>query len=273
MNLSTRTIFLSCIFYIPVYLLLDFMLNRHSFEESDYTIYISTFRICLFFYIPVIFLLKFIIDLQSKEVKIFLDDILKPLWMLWCFNLSSISFVGSLKMGYYILFELGKKRITESETYPWYVLFILSKIPELLDTVFTVLRSKKLVALQWYHHLATLLICYSLIDLECDQFSIFFFMNYTVHFFMYGYFGLYCVYGQKPLKKFGTFVNWIQTIQMFIAVLYSFFLYFKKTETCNYTPDDDERNTYAFYGIGMYMSYLLLFLALMFERKERIKEI
>ena len=42
----------------------------------------------------------------------------------------------------------------------WVVLFIFSKIPELGDTVFIVLRKKPLIFLHWYHHVTVLLFCW-----------------------------------------------------------------------------------------------------------------
>ena len=40
-------------------------------------------------------------------------------------------------------------------------LFIISKIPELIDTVFIVLRKKPLIFLHWYHHVTVLLYCWN----------------------------------------------------------------------------------------------------------------
>eukprot|EP00121_Abeoforma_whisleri_P001309 Awhi_evm1s1164 len=42
----------------------------------------------------------------------------------------------------------------------WTTLFIFSKIPELFDTAFIVLRRSKLIFLHWYHHITVLLFCW-----------------------------------------------------------------------------------------------------------------
>lgn len=41
----------------------------------------------------------------------------------------------------------------------WYTVFVLSKVAELLDTAFIVLRKQRLITLHWVHHVLTL--CYS----------------------------------------------------------------------------------------------------------------
>jgi hypothetical protein len=43
---------------------------------------------------------------------------------------------------------------------PWTMYFCLSKIPELLDTVFIVLRKRPLKFLQYYHHIVTMWFCW-----------------------------------------------------------------------------------------------------------------
>ena len=174
--------------------------------------------------------------------------------------------------GKYLLNDYRTLRVTESYANFWYYAFIISKIPELLDTFFIILRSKPLVALQWYHHFATLLICYNISHLACDEFTVFFFMNYFVHFFMYSYFGLYTVYS-KSLKIFGTFVNIIQTLQMILAICLAIYLYnSNESLKCNYIIKIDEINYLYTFGMCMYLSYFILFVILFFDRQKRINK-
>jgi hypothetical protein len=44
---------------------------------------------------------------------------------------------------------------------PWTFYFCMSKIPELLDTVFIVLRKRPLRFLQYYHHIVTMWFCWA----------------------------------------------------------------------------------------------------------------
>ena len=39
----------------------------------------------------------------------------------------------------------------------WTYLFTMSKVPELMDTVFIVLRKQPLIFLHWYHHITVLI--------------------------------------------------------------------------------------------------------------------
>jgi hypothetical protein len=86
-------------------------------------------------------------------------------------------------------------------------LFILSKIPELVDTVFLVLKRKPVIFLNWYHHITVLLFCWHSYVTEAAYGLFFIAMNYTVHAVMYGYFALMAL---KILPKW--FPSWIITI-------------------------------------------------------------
>jgi hypothetical protein len=63
----------------------------------------------------------------------------------------------------------------------WVQLFILSKIPELIDTVFIVQRKRPLIFLHWYHHVTVLLYCWHSYATEASQALYFVAMNYSVH--------------------------------------------------------------------------------------------
>ncbi|MCP9265663.1 Elongation of very long chain fatty acids protein [Dirofilaria immitis] len=69
----------------------------------------------------------------------------------------------------------------------WGWLFIVSKLFELADTVFLVLRKKPLMFLHWYHHILTLIYAfYSYPHTPgFNRWGIF--MNFLVHAFMYSY--------------------------------------------------------------------------------------
>ena len=72
----------------------------------------------------------------------------------------------------------------------WVMLFIFSKVPELVDTVFIVVRKRPLIFLHWYHHITVLLYCWHAYATLSAAGLYFVAMNYTVHAIMYGYFSL-----------------------------------------------------------------------------------
>ncbi len=69
-------------------------------------------------------------------------------------------------------------------------IFIYSKIPELLDTIFMVLRNKKVIFLHWFHHATVLLYCWHAFHTSIASGIWFASMNYCVHSIMYMYFFL-----------------------------------------------------------------------------------
>ncbi|NWI76888.1 ELOV6 protein, partial [Dryoscopus gambensis] len=88
--------------------------------------------------------------------------------ILWSFSLTLFSFVSACrvwKQMFFLLRTKGFKRSVCSRSFYvhpvskfWIYLFVLSKLVELGDTLFIVLRKKKLVFIHWYHHLATLIL-------------------------------------------------------------------------------------------------------------------
>jgi elongation of very long chain fatty acids protein 6 len=146
-------------------------------------------------------------------------------------------------------------------------LFILSKFPELIDTVFIVLRKKPLIFLHWYHHVTVLAFCWHAYVSESGAGLWFIAMNYTVHAVMYFYYFLQAI---RAIPKW--FPSWIitsmQIIQMVIGtavVCYS--IYFKlygsehyPAGTCNVTTE----NLYV--GGIIYASYLYLFMEFAVKR-------
>lgn len=136
----------------------------------------------------------------------------------------------------------------------WVTLFIYSKIPELIDTVFIVLRKKPLIFLHWYHHVTVLLFCWSAFSTKAASGLYFVAMNYTVHALMYGY---YCLQALNVCpKSFPAYlITLSQIAQMFIGtfVCCSAWYYMLAGHECS----NDKSNLVA--GAGMYGSYLYLF--------------
>lgn len=98
----------------------------------------------------------------------------------------------------------------------WSMLFVFSKVAELLDTVFLVLNKKPLVFLHWYHHLTVLLLSWhaylsqSPISLHVMA------MNYSIHAVMYGYYFLRSI-GKWPQWLPPRWITMAQISQMIMG--------------------------------------------------------
>eukprot|EP00606_Chrysophyceae_sp_TOSAG23-5_P001468 GSChrysophyteH2.ASY1.ANO1.261.1 assembled CDS len=143
----------------------------------------------------------------------------------------------------------------------WVMLFIFSKLPELVDTVFIVLRKRPLIFLHWYHHVTVLLFCWNAYATLAGTGLYFVAMNYSVHALMYGY---YCLTALHLCpKSFPTIlITLSQIAQMFVGtgVCCSAWYYWYIGNTCH----NDITNLIA--GGIMYGSYLYLFTAFAFRR-------
>ena len=118
----------------------------------------------------------------------------------WNLGLSIFSFLGVYFTVPHLLNELGTHGLWHTIcSHPnkwhrqgapglWLSLFCMSKIPELVDTVFLVLSKKDVIFLHWYHHTTVMLYCWhAYVNLSSTGLW-FCCMNYTVHSIMYFYY-------------------------------------------------------------------------------------
>ena len=158
----------------------------------------------------------------------------------------------------------------------WVMLFVFSKVPELIDTIFIVLRKKPLIFLHWYHHVTVLLFCwngiyivfkYNIVNYLTAYSTMagsglyFVAMNYSVHALMYGY---YCLQALRVCPKSfpAVLITLSQIAQMFIGtgVCLSAWYFMLSGKQCS----NDISNLTA--GALMYGSYLFLFCQFAFRR-------
>eukprot|EP00592_Proboscia_alata_P003819 CAMPEP_0194367762 /NCGR_PEP_ID=MMETSP0174-20130528/15936_1 /TAXON_ID=216777 /ORGANISM="Proboscia alata, Strain PI-D3" /LENGTH=273 /DNA_ID=CAMNT_0039143763 /DNA_START=180 /DNA_END=998 /DNA_ORIENTATION=- len=150
---------------------------------------------------------------------------------LWNLFLSLFSFMGMVRMVPPLIYMSQTKSIRSNmcddpyatwlagSTGTWVQFFILSKIPELFDTFFVVVRKKPLIFLHWYHHITVLLYvwhgAYAIINPVAPIFGA---MNYGVHSLMYGYYFLMAI-GKKPKWLHASIITSAQILQMWVGMV------------------------------------------------------
>jgi len=136
----------------------------------------------------------------------------------------------------------------------WTWMFILSKIPELGDTVFIVLRKQKLIFLHWYHHMTVLIYCWYSFKEFAAPARWFMVMNFLCHSAMYSYYGLKALRFRVP-KGIAMVITSMQLLQMFVGCFITYMAFTIKSsgKACNVS------DTQLQMSLIMYISYAVLF--------------
>ncbi|KAJ3269183.1 hypothetical protein HDV01_001694 [Terramyces sp. JEL0728] len=127
----------------------------------------------------------------------------------------------------------------------WVCLFIYSKVPELVDTVFIVLRKKPLIFLHWYHHATVLLYCWHSYANNVGIGLYFVAMNYGVHAVMYFYYFMQAV-GICP-KNFpaylitaGQILQMVKKESIIVKSMERNLLQDEKEDSCYFSDDEGQ---------------------------------
>jgi hypothetical protein len=143
-------------------------------------------------------------------------------------------------------------------------LFCFSKIPELGDTVFLIVKCKKVRFLQWYHHTTVMLFCWLALATEYTPGLWFAMTNYFVHSIMYAYFFLMTYPSAarvvKPVAPLITVVQITQMVWGLIVNAIAIGTYFR-SGACQI------QGITVYSAIVMYASYFYLFSQLFFEAR------
>lgn len=144
----------------------------------------------------------------------------------------------------------------------WAMLFNFSKIVEMIDTAFIILRKKKLLFLHWYHHLTVMLFCWNAYSHATASGLYFLGMNYCVHSIMYGYYMLAAI-DIRPRWLPPVLITALQILQMVVGTgLCISAWYFR---TASGSPCHNALSNLVA-GLLMYASYFYLFSAFALER-------
>lgn len=138
----------------------------------------------------------------------------------------------------------------------WLFVFCVSKIPEMIDTVFLVIRGRKVIFLHWYHHITVMWFCWLSWAHMAPIGRAFCFMNLTVHSFMYAYYAL-ASHGLRP-KAFASSITVMQISQMLVGCVLILYIFRR--------PNCHNHAIIQWTGILMYGSYLFLFVKFFITR-------
>jgi len=146
----------------------------------------------------------------------------------------------------------------------WSWVLALSKVIELGDTAFIVLRKQNLLFLHWYHHVTTLMswwVMYSWYEPVQQWYVV---MNSFVHSFMYSYYALRALKVRLP-RPIAMGITTIQLMQMVFGVIVN--VYTIWTMYLNGKPEDcPHRNWLGLkVSFGIYVPYTILFAKLFMD--------
>lgn len=217
-------------------------------------------------WIPFVFVIAYLIFLKvgpayMKDKPAFRVQKLLAAWNL---GLSVFSTIGAMRTVPTLLFHLltrGPHYTVCQDANTWFgngvvgfwaLSFVLSKIPELVDTVFIVIRKRKLIFLHWYHHTTVLLLCWYGGATRQSAAIWFMSMNYSVHSIMYFYYYLSAI-GRRV--SWAHLVTTMQISQMFMGMLICAKVELARWRSlpCGITPGCH------FLASGIYLSYFYLF--------------
>lgn len=181
---------------------------------------------------------------------------------LWNVGLTVFSAAGS----YHMLGEMYESLVlrgldhsvcvacTNGRAQYWMWLFALSKIFELGDTVFIVLRKQRLIFLHWFHHILALVYTWYSFGQNISLGRWFVTMNYCVHSIMYGYYAFRALQVSVP-RPIAMVVTSLQIVQMVFGFYVSSYAFAVKL-TGGYC--DIPMKT-ATFGFLVYVTFFCLF--------------
>ncbi|UXI15682.1 Succinyl-CoA ligase subunit beta [Sarcoptes scabiei] len=263
------------------------------FLETEWfqTYWIISFPIVSFYLGLILFWNKFIAKnytkLQNEAMKILINDCLK----LWNFSLFIFSLAGTFRVGKefttklsipngFILSFCDADYFLDRKVYFWYFLFVISKLFEMGDTAFLLIRSKPIRFIHWFHHSITMIYSFYIAAFLPAIGRWMSSMNFFVHTLMYGYYFSHSIKLYPP-KFVSIFITMLQTSQMFIGLLINLAAFYV-SRIAQQSFADQQKSTKCQndgwtveFGVLMYLAYVWLFFNLSRDsfRKMKCKEI
>ncbi|XP_014677095.1 PREDICTED: putative fatty acid elongation protein 3 [Priapulus caudatus] len=188
----------------------------------------------------------------------------------WSSALALFSIVGGLRQfpdfrytvtSFGIDFSLCRLRTgMDGDAGLWGFLFAISKLLELGDTFFVVLKKRPLTFLHWYHHVTVFVYCWYCFAFHSASIRWFCFMNYLVHAVMYVYYAAKAARVRVP-GGVSRCITALQISQMFVGI--AIIVRATQLHVRGYECDYDEAGYTA--GALMYFSYTCLFVKFFYD--------
>lgn len=192
---------------------------------------------------------------------------LRGLLALWNTMLAMFSIMGAFRTAPELIHVLKNYGLFHSVCVPSYIehdrvcgfwtwVFVLSKLPELGDTIFIVLRKQPLIFLHWYHHITVLMYSWFSYQEYTASARWFVVMNYCVHSLMYTYYALKALKFNPP-RFISMVITALQLTQMIVGCAINIWAYDFLQQTGHAACNISWTNIKL--SIAMYASYFILF--------------
>jgi len=145
----------------------------------------------------------------------------------------------------------------------WVLLFIYSKIPELVDTLFLVLKRRPVILLHWFHHCTVLMFCWHGYHTKAGPGMWFATMNFCVHAIMYTY---YAAMAARLAKKFLNMIAPLITALQILQMMGGMIVVVTAVRKQNADGQCDADPANLKLGFAMYFSYFVLFFMLFWSK-------
>ncbi|XP_033617348.1 elongation of very long chain fatty acids protein 3 isoform X1 [Fukomys damarensis] len=183
--------------------------------------------------------------------------------VLWSFSLALFSILGTVRTWGYmgsLIHHGGLKQtvcFTDSTEHTiikfWSCVFVLSKVIELGDTAFIILRKRRLIFVHWYHHSTVLVFSSFAYKNRVPSGGWFMTMNFGVHAIMYTYYTLKAARVKHP-RLLPIVITSLQILQMFMGAVVGILTYiWRQEQGCHTTAE------HFFWSFVLYSTYFILF--------------
>uniref|UniRef100_T1IWJ1 Elongation of very long chain fatty acids protein n=1 Tax=Strigamia maritima TaxID=126957 RepID=T1IWJ1_STRMM len=233
-----------------------------NFDFDGVLVWIQTYWTLSFVYV---FIYLLLIYLGQRWMQLRDAFELRTALALWSLSLAVFSIFGTCRFLPQIMTEVHQHgfefTMCDSSSFKknliisfwgWY--FAVSKVVELGDTAFIILRKQKLVFLHWYHHVTVLVYTWFAIQELVPSNRWFTLMNLMVHSVMYSY------YAFKAMKfKIPRFIAMTITIAQLLQMAGGLYVNWRVYSVLASGRGCGTSMWHIKLAISMYASYLLLF--------------